>query len=129
MPTARVNGVELYYEESGEGSPLVFSHEFAGDFRSWENQVRFFSRSYRCVTFNHRGYPASTVPEDPHAYSQDTMIEDLAGLARYLGIDHAHWIGCSMGAQGVLMLSMRYPELLTLASACYTLRLFVVREQ
>ena len=42
MPTARVNGVELYYEETGEGFPLVFSHEYAGDYRSWEAQVRYF---------------------------------------------------------------------------------------
>jgi pimeloyl-ACP methyl ester carboxylesterase len=108
---ADINGVSLYYEETGEGYPIIFSHEFAGDHRSWEPQVRFFSRTYRCITLNHRGYPPSSVPEDPAAYSQDHMIEDLAGLARHLGIGQAHWIGCSMGAQGVLMLSMRYPEL------------------
>src|ERR1051326_9012309 len=108
---AEINGVSLYYEETGEGFPLIFSHEFGGDFRSWEPQVRFFSRTYRCITFNHRGYPPSAVPNDPNAYSQDNMIEDLAGLARHVGISRAHWIGCSMGAQGVLMLSMRYPDL------------------
>jgi pimeloyl-ACP methyl ester carboxylesterase len=108
---AQINGVSLYYEETGEGYPLIFSHEFAGDYRSWEPQVRFFSRTYRCITLSHRGYLPSSVPEDPAAYSQDHMIEDLAGLARYLGIQQAHWMGCSMGAQGVLMLSMRYPEL------------------
>lgn len=108
---AEVNGVSLYYEQTGDGFPVIFSHEFGGDFRSWEPQVRFFSRSYRCITFNHRGYPPSAVPDDPAAYSQDNMIEDLAGLARHLGIQQAHWIGCSMGAQGVLMLSMRYPDL------------------
>jgi pimeloyl-ACP methyl ester carboxylesterase len=108
---AQINGVSLYFEETGEGYPLIFSHEFAGDYRSWEPQVRFFSRTYRCITLSHRGYPPSSVPEDPSAYSQDHMIEDLAGLARYLGIQQAHWMGCSMGAQGVLMLSMRYPEL------------------
>ena len=108
---AEVNGVSLYYEETGTGHPIIFSHEFAGDYRSWEPQVRFFSRTYRCITMNHRGYPPSSVPEDPSAYSQDNMIDDLAGLARHLGIERAHWVGCSMGAQGVLMLSMRYPEL------------------
>jgi pimeloyl-ACP methyl ester carboxylesterase len=108
---AEVNGVSLYYEQTGEGFPIIFSHEFAGDYRSWEPQVRFFSRSYRCITFNHRGYPPSAVPQEPGAYSQDNMIEDLAGLARNLGIQQAHWVGCSMGAQGVLMLSMHYPEL------------------
>jgi pimeloyl-ACP methyl ester carboxylesterase len=108
---AEINGVSIYYEETGEGYPIIFSHEFAGDYRSWEPQVRFFSRTYRCITYNHRGYPPSSVPEDPAAYSQNNMLEDMAALARHLGINQAHWIGCSMGAQGVLMLSMRYPDL------------------
>src|SRR5579884_539090 len=108
---ADINGVSLYYEETGQGFPLIFSHEFAGDYRSWEPQVRCFSRTYRCITFNHRGYPPSAVPEDPAAYSQDIQLEDMAGLARHLGIQQAHWMGCSMGAQGVLMLALRHPEL------------------
>jgi pimeloyl-ACP methyl ester carboxylesterase len=108
---ADINGTSIYYEVTGQGYPILFSHEFAGDYRSWEPQVRFFSRSFRCVAFNHRGYPPSAVPEDPAAYSQTTMLEDMRGLAQHLGIRQAHWIGCSMGAQGVLMLSLRYPEL------------------
>ncbi len=51
MPTASVNGVEIYYEETGQGAPLVFSHEFGGDHRSWEGQVRYFSRRYRVVAY------------------------------------------------------------------------------
>src|SRR5690606_25436224 len=43
------DGVRLYYEETGEGAPLVFVHEFAGDHRSWEPQMRFFARRYRCI--------------------------------------------------------------------------------
>jgi len=77
MPLARVNGVEIYYEVTGEGFPLVFSHEFAGDYRSWEPQVRFFSRRYRVLTYNDRGYPPSDVPTDLEAYSQEISVEDL----------------------------------------------------
>ena len=50
MPKAAINGIELYYEEAGEGYPLIWSHEFAGDYRSWEAQMRFFSRRYRVIT-------------------------------------------------------------------------------
>ena len=75
MPNARVNGVNLYYEKTGEGFPLVFSHEFAGDYRSWEAQVRFFSRRYQVITYNHRGYPPSEVPTNPEAYSQTIVVE------------------------------------------------------
>lgn len=111
MPLATTNGVSLYYEEAGDGFPIVFSHEFAGDFRSWESQVRFFSRSYRCVAYCHRGFPPSSVPERLQDYSQDIIIEDLRGLVRELGIGQAHFVGCSMGAQTVLMFATRYPEL------------------
>ena len=75
MPKAKVNGIDLYYEVHGEGFPLVWSHEFAGDHRSWETQVRFFSRRYRVVTCNARGYPPSDVPTDPDAYSQERSVE------------------------------------------------------
>ena len=59
------DGVNLFYEETGQGTPVIFVHEFAGDFRSWEPQVRHFSRRYRCITFNARGFPPSDVPDDP----------------------------------------------------------------
>ena len=71
MPQAPVNGINIYYESHGEGYPLVWSHEFAGDFRSWEPQVRFFTRRYRVITYSARGYPPSDVPTDEAAYTQD----------------------------------------------------------
>ena len=54
--------MDLHYEEAGQGTPLVFVHEFAGDCRSWEAQLRFFARRYRCIAYNARGYPPSSVP-------------------------------------------------------------------
>ena len=68
MPTAKVNGINIYYEATGEGFPLVFSHEFAGTYKSWEPQVRFFSRRYRVITYNHRGFPPSDVPKEASDY-------------------------------------------------------------
>ena len=65
MPTARVNGISVFYEEAGEGTPLVFVHEFAGEARSWHLQMRFFARRYRCITYSCRGYPGSDVPDKP----------------------------------------------------------------
>src|SRR5215472_10006890 len=63
------DGVRLYYEEAGTGRPVIFVHEFAGDYRSWEPQLRRFARLYRCIAFNARGYPPSDVPESPQSYS------------------------------------------------------------
>src|SRR3712207_620252 len=110
MPTARVNGVELYYEETGEGEPLILSHEFAGDYRSWEPQVRYFSRRYRVITWNYRGYPPSEVPADPSVYSDEQLVEDLYGLLRYLGLEQAHIAGLSMGGAIALKLGIAHPK-------------------
>ena len=98
MPTAGVNGVELYWEETGHGAPLVWIHEYGGELRSWEPQVRYFSRRYRVVTYNQRGYPPSTVPRAAGDYSQDLLVEDLHQLLTHLGRGPVHLGGCSMGA-------------------------------
>jgi pimeloyl-ACP methyl ester carboxylesterase len=109
MPKANVDGVSLYYEEAGEGAPLVFVHEFAGDHASWAPQVRFFARRYRTVAFNARGYPPSDVPEDPAAYSQARAVEDIRGLLDHLGIGKAHVCGLSMGGYATLHFGLTHP--------------------
>jgi pimeloyl-ACP methyl ester carboxylesterase len=110
MATAPVNGIKLFYEEVGEGPPLVFVHEFAGDYRSWRPQTRFFARRYRAIAFNARGYPPSDVPDDPGAYSQDQAVDDIRGLLDALGIARAHVCGLSMGGFAALHFGLRYPE-------------------
>ncbi len=111
MSEIRVSGVRLCYEATGEGTPIVFVHEFAGDMTSWDPQVRFFSRRYKVVTYNARGYPPSEIPEDPSAYSQDIAADDLAGIIKTLKLAPAHVVGLSMGGYATLHLGLRYPEL------------------
>lgn len=110
MPLARVNGIELHYEEAGAGTPLVFSHEFAGSWESWQPQIEFFSRRYRVIAYNHRGYPPSSVPDDPAAYSEEQLVDDLRGLLDALGIARAHIAGLSMGGAVALKFAIKYPE-------------------
>jgi pimeloyl-ACP methyl ester carboxylesterase len=110
MPTVAVNGIELYYEEAGQGTPLVFSHEFAGDYRSWEPQMRFFSRFYRCITYSHRGYTPSSVPTDVDSYSEEIAVEDLYGLIKAVTDEPAHVVGLSMGGSAALKLGLWHPE-------------------
>ena len=111
MPIASVNGTQLVYEEVGEGFPIVWCHEFAGSTESWAPQVHYFSRFYRVITYNARGYPPSGVPTDPAAYSQDLAVEDLYGLLRHLGIAQAHIGGLSMGGSTTLHFGIRRPEM------------------
>jgi pimeloyl-ACP methyl ester carboxylesterase len=87
------DGVKIYYEDTGEGLPIVFAHEFAGDFRSYETQVRYFARRCRCVAYNARGYPPSDVPDDEQAYSQDRARDDVRAVLDGLRIEQAHIVG------------------------------------
>ncbi|MGE0746067.1 MAG: alpha/beta fold hydrolase [Rhodospirillales bacterium] len=111
MPHANSGGVKLYYEDTGAGLPIVFVHEFAGDHRSWVPQVRFFSRRYRCITFNARGYPPSDVPQDLSAYSQRQACDDIAAVMRHCGIDKAHVVGISMGGFATVHFGLNHPQM------------------
>ena len=110
MPMARVDGVNLYYEETGAGTPLLFVHEFAGEAKSWHLQVRALSRRYRCIVYNARGYPPSDVPADLAAYSQDRAVADIKGVLDHLGIAKAHICGLSMGGYATLIFGLRHPD-------------------
>ncbi|MDP6301969.1 MAG: alpha/beta hydrolase [SAR202 cluster bacterium] len=111
MPRADVNGIGIHYEDHGQGYPLIWSHEFAGDHRSWEAQVRFFSRRYRVITYNARGYPPSDVPAELDAYTQDQSVSDLHGLMVSLGIGKAHVGGLSMGGAIALNFGLTHPDM------------------
>lgn len=111
MPTFTSDGVEIHYQVAGEGYPLVWGHEFAGDITSWEPQVNFFARRYQVITYCHRGYPPSGVPDDPTAYSQDHQVEDLYRLLHHLGIDQAYIGGLSMGGTVTISFAIAHPEM------------------
>jgi len=120
MPYAQSNGAKLYFEETGAGHPIVFVHEFGSDHREWETQVRFFSRNYRCITYNARGYPPSEVPGDDASYGQDHATDDIAAVMKHLAIAKAHIVGLSMGAFATVHFGLRYPQMATalVAAGC-----------
>ena len=104
------DSIKLYYEEAGEGFPIVFVHEFGGDHRSYEPQIRYFARCYRCIAYNARGYPPSDVPDEEQDYSQERARDDIRAVVDGLGIDRAHVVGISMGGFATLHFGMAYPE-------------------
>ena len=110
MPYANSNGVKIYYEAAGRGRAIVFVHEFSGDYRSWEAQMRHFSRRYRCIAFNARGYPPSEVPASVSKYSYTAAADDIASVMRHAGVGQAHIVGCSMGAYATLQFGLRHPR-------------------
>jgi pimeloyl-ACP methyl ester carboxylesterase len=109
MPHATTDdGVRLYYEESGTGIPVIFVHEYAGDHRCWEPQMRHFGQRYRAITYAARGYPPSDVPPDVASYSQVRAADDIAGVLDHLKIDRAHVVGLSMGGFATLHFGFRH---------------------
>jgi pimeloyl-ACP methyl ester carboxylesterase len=112
MPHALTDdGVRLYYEESGSGTPVIFVHEYAGDHRAWEPQMRHFGQRYRAITFAARGYPPSDVPEDVAKYSQARAADDIGSILNHLKIAKAHVVGLSMGGFATLHFGFRHPGL------------------
>lgn len=111
MPYAKTpDGVQLHYEESGEGQTIVFVHEFAGDHRSWEAQMRYFSRRYRCVAYSARGYTPSDIPSKGSMYSQDIARDDILAILDHLDVEKGHIVGLSMGGFATLHFGIHYPE-------------------
>ncbi|MBO22389.1 MAG: alpha/beta hydrolase [Rhodospirillaceae bacterium] len=116
------DGVNLWVEEHGSGTPVVFVHEFGGDIRSWEPQLRHFARNYRAIAFNACGYPPSEVPEDVEMYGQFRAVDDILAVLDALMIDAAHIVGLSMGGFAALHFGFQYPDRalsLTVAGAGY----------
>ena len=109
MPFATTDdGVRLYYEETGSGTPVIFVHEYAGDHRAWEAQMRHFGQRYRAITYGARGYPPSDVPDDVSKYSQARAADDIAAVLDHLKIDKAHIVGLSMGGFATLHFGFRH---------------------
>ena len=111
MPTIQTeDGISLYYEDTGSGEPILFVHEFGGDYRSWAHQVPVFSRSYRCITFSARGFFPSSVPDDRSRYGQAWATADVLAVVSGLGLDSVHLVGTSMGSFTNLDFALNYPD-------------------
>ncbi|MGA9865803.1 MAG: alpha/beta hydrolase [Acetobacteraceae bacterium] len=109
MPHATTDdGVRLHYEETGSGTPVIFVHEYAGDARSWEPQLRHFGQRYRAIAYDARGYAPSDIPPDAGSYSQARAADDIAGVLNHLGIAAAHVVGLSMGGFAALHFGFRH---------------------
>ena len=108
MPKAPINGIDIYYEASGEGPAMVFAHGKGGNHMSWWQQVPVLSRSFRCVTFDHRGWGQSLNP--PGSLGRQAFVDDLQGLLDHLKIDRAFLVAQSMGGLTCLGFALAHPE-------------------
>lgn len=104
------DGVTLHAIETGEGDAVLFLHEFAGDYRSWEPQIRRLSRRYRCIAYNARGFPPSDVPSDPAFYSQQKLVDEAFDVLDAMGVETTHLVAHSMGGYTALHMGLQRPE-------------------
>ncbi|MGE5140594.1 MAG: alpha/beta fold hydrolase, partial [Rudaea sp.] len=109
MPELQIGDVNLHYEVTGEGQPLLFIHGLGSSTRDWELQVPEFAKSYRVITLDLRGHGQSGKPAE--AYSMSLFAEDTARLLQSLGIDSAHVVGLSLGGGVAFQLAIDYPAL------------------
>lgn len=112
MPKIRVNGAELYYEDTGgkDKETIVFSHGLLFSCRMFDAQVAALGSDYRCVAYDHRGQGQSSVTKD--GYDMETLYEDAAALIHALDCEPCHFVGLSMGGFVGMRLAARRPELI-----------------
>ena len=111
MPYALTDdGVKLCYQSYGSGSPVLFIHEFGGNWWSWEPQISYFSRRHRCITYAARGYPPSDVPSEAESYSMDRAVLDAVSVMDDAGLEQAHFVGLSKGGFTALHAGLAYPD-------------------
>jgi len=109
VPTLSRPDVELYYEERGEGAPLLLIGGLAADSQSWLPIVPLLATRCRVITCDNRCV-GRTVPQDV-ATSVPAMADDCVALVRHLGLDSVHVLGYSMGGFIAQDLATRHPGL------------------
>jgi len=108
MPTAKVNGINMAYDVSGKGEPLVLIMGLGGTRGSWVFQKRAFSKHFKVITFDSRGIGKSDKPSEP--FTMKTMADDTIGLMNHLHIDKAHVLGVSHGGRVAQEVAINYPD-------------------
>jgi len=107
MPRLPIGDTELYYEDVGEGPAIVLAHGVGGNRAAWHQQTPVFSKGYRVVTFDHRGFGGSS---DVEGLGRSAFVSDLRALLDHLAIDQAVLVGQSMGGGTCVAFASAYPE-------------------
>ena len=106
MPTIEINGASIYHEEQGKGFPVIFVHGAGGNHMSWWQQVPEFSRHYRTVTYDQRGWGLSL---DADGAGPSALVRDLEALLDHLGIEETFLVAQSMGSLACVGLTLVNP--------------------
>lgn len=118
MATARVNGIEISYEDGGRGPAILLSHGYSATGRMWAPQRPALEPHYRVVSWDMRGHGETESPADPTQYSEALTVGDMRGLLQHLGIDRAVIGGLSLGGTMSLAFYRRHPEMVRALVIC-----------
>ena len=118
MPVANVNGVDLYYEISGAGFPLVLAHGYCTSINLWRHQIPLLSQRYQVIAYDARGHGLSSAPAGKEHYTLQHLVQDMSALLRHLGITQAYIAGHSMGGATTAGFAAKHPEMTKAALIC-----------
>ncbi|HEY3065937.1 MAG TPA: alpha/beta fold hydrolase [Methylomirabilota bacterium] len=118
MATARLNGIEIEYEESGRGPALLLSHGYGATYRMWDSQREALRDRYRVIAWSMRGHGRTESPDDPAQYSEDLTIADMKALLDHVGVERAVVAGLSLGGYMSLAFYLRHPDIVRALVIC-----------
>ena len=120
MPTERLNGIDLYYEDHGTGYPVLLTHGYASTSTAWRPQVEALTQHHRLITWDMRGHGGTESPEEQSQYSEAHTIQDLVALLRHLGVEQAVVGGHSLGGYMSLAFYLAHPQMVRGLILCDT---------
>ena len=108
MPLVRIGEYELFYEERGDGFPVLLIHGLAGDHSAWAPHLPVLAERYRAIAFDNRGAGQSTQRDEP--VTTEDLARDTLALLDAVGVDRAHVVGRSMGGAIAQHMALLAPE-------------------
>lgn len=118
MATARLNGIEIDYEDGGGGPAVLLSHGYSATGRMWASQRPALEPRYRLITWDMRGHGRTSTPDDPAQYSEALTVADMHGLLRALGEERAVIGGLSLGGYMSLAFYRAHPDFVRALVIC-----------
>jgi pimeloyl-ACP methyl ester carboxylesterase len=111
MPYIDRDGVKIYYEDHGSGTPILLSHGYSATSRMWQGQVAALKDKYRIITWDMRGHGESDSPADQSQYSEAATVDDMAAILKACGLSQAVVGGLSLGGYMSLAFNLKYPQM------------------
>ena len=118
MSRARLNGIEIDYDVSGAGPPVLLSHGYSATRRMWDGQHRALESRYQVISWSMRGHGQTESPADPSRYSADLTVADMEALLRHVNVERAVIGGLSLGGYASLGFYLAHPEMVRALVIC-----------